>query len=223
MNAISDSVLLTSTNLSVIDPDAKLIRMCDAHASKIVAVNDGDKRDDHPDWKAYEQSCDFIAGNKAITLAGVLAKARAAEAEAVLSVIADGEINWDNRAAAWSVLVTQDLLALGKQSVAIHSDAGSDLDAALLAKTDAYFDALKLRPEPIGLENVAGSPECDSYEAGLEAFFSVESDLFREALVIRARTFAGLRAKAELIRAWECHEWHVNALLKDLLAGSAVA
>lgn len=68
-------------------PDVDLIAVCAGHAAKIQAYNQGDgdfaALDEDPLWTAYEASRDFISNAKPRTLEGVLAKARAAKAEAV--------------------------------------------------------------------------------------------------------------------------------------------
>lgn len=67
-------------------PDADLIAVCAGHAARIKAYNQGDgdlaALDDDPLWAAYEASRNFIGNAKPCALEGVLAKARAAKAEA---------------------------------------------------------------------------------------------------------------------------------------------
>ena len=97
MNALTSTALLASTSISTpSDGDAELIRVCDAHAAKIDAVNNGDEKSDNsPAWQAYSASVDFINVTKATALAGLLAKARAAKAEAV-TYDSSGEEHWQN-------------------------------------------------------------------------------------------------------------------------------
>ncbi|MFC0389491.1 hypothetical protein [Muricoccus vinaceus] len=74
----------TLNRRSAPDPDAELIRICEAHPSIIAAVNDyGSGEDDCPLWQAYERSRDAIHAAVPVTLAGMVAKARAARAEAL--------------------------------------------------------------------------------------------------------------------------------------------
>jgi hypothetical protein len=64
-------------------PDAELIRICGEHRARIAAANDfGTGEDDCPLWLAYERSRDAITAAKPQTMAGLIAKARAAKAEA---------------------------------------------------------------------------------------------------------------------------------------------
>ena len=65
-------------------PDAELIRICEAHLEIIrAAERDSTIEDDCPLWQAYERSRDAIHAAVPLTLAGVMAKARAAKAEAL--------------------------------------------------------------------------------------------------------------------------------------------
>ena len=114
MNALSPSMLLDSTSLSSPgDADAELIRVCGAHRDKIDAVNNGDGLDDDPDCLAYGQSRDFISNTKATTLAGLLAKARAAKAEAVTFYGEGEEEHWQNCPAEnWAADVCNELPGL---------------------------------------------------------------------------------------------------------------
>ena len=96
-------------------------------------------------------------------------------------------------------------------------------DAHLLEACAAFFAARASRPVPAGAEQVFGTPECKRYEASLLSCFDAEAGLFHAALELPACTITGLRAKVRLIKAWDEHEDHVDSLLDDLLAGSAVA
>ena len=68
-----------------VNPDADLVRLCDQHILNLhaynTATNDLDPEDD-PLWTAYERTRDAIDATQSQTLFGVLAKARAAKAEA---------------------------------------------------------------------------------------------------------------------------------------------
>ena len=445
MNAMTQSALLASTNLSAVDLDAELIRMCDAHAAKIDAANAlVEDDDDQPDQVAYDRSYEFICNTKATTVAGVIAKARAAKAEAVRARIS-GEECWEGGPAeTWAQDIANELLELGGSPVlaspdaelirlseqfiiveqtilaepceeepgtpeaaetsrricemangqfdlavrmdaigatteagvaavarclAVHNedgafgtddpnttagrlldqlmrngaalaqpvsassnpdpalialcqrglaldaeqrrlwepcanmvspqgtpeqaaldayDAGYDAewedikgeicgtrattpegryakaqfflkamnggeddvsqsllidinveaerlglkqgsvvdafpDADLLDAVAAFFAARASRPTSTGAEKIAGTPECERYEASLEAYFAAEADLFRTAMAMPARTMLGIRGKARLVQAWEEHGDHVDALLKDIANWSAAA
>ena len=66
-----------------VNPDAELIQICAGHAARIAAVNHGpDEEDDGPLWQAYQRSRDAIHAAVPVTMAGMVAKARAAKAEA---------------------------------------------------------------------------------------------------------------------------------------------
>lgn len=64
-------------------PDADLIRLCDQHLGYMAAVKENpDEEEDGPAWRAYERNRDAISAAKPQTLAGMIAKARAAKLEA---------------------------------------------------------------------------------------------------------------------------------------------
>lgn len=65
------------------NPDAKLISCCADHAKYMAAVKDApDEAEDGPAWRAYEDNRDAISAAMPQTLAGMVAKARAAKLEA---------------------------------------------------------------------------------------------------------------------------------------------
>ena len=67
------------------DPDAALIALCEQHSINREALNNGTKTldDNEPEWLAYRASLDGISAAKPLTMGGLLAKARAAKAEAL--------------------------------------------------------------------------------------------------------------------------------------------
>ncbi|TPG41933.1 hypothetical protein EAH89_28210 [Roseomonas nepalensis] len=95
-------------------PDAELIRICAEHPARLQAVNHGSEEgEDGPIWQAYAQSRDAIHAAVPVTLAGVVAKARAAKAEALN---ADGtESPNDTPAGTWAWELLNDLLRLEGQ------------------------------------------------------------------------------------------------------------
>ena len=110
------------------------------------------------------------------------------------------------------------------ERLGLNQGSGADAfpDADLLDAVAAFFAARASRPTSTGAEKIAGTPECERYEASLEAYFTAEADLFRTAMAMPARTMLGIRGKARLVQAWEEHGDHVDALLKDILDWSAV-
>ena len=96
--------------------DADLIRLCAEHAVNIETYNrDGGllnlDLDQDPLWIAYERTRDAISAAKPRSLEGMLAKARAAKAEAA-SVYAEGrEDPAGTPAEAWAWDLLNDLLA----------------------------------------------------------------------------------------------------------------
>jgi hypothetical protein len=63
-------------------PDADLIRICEGHAAVLEALQSCNCLEDCPYWLAYERSRDAIHAAVPMTLAGMVAKARAAKLEA---------------------------------------------------------------------------------------------------------------------------------------------
>lgn len=99
------------------DPDADLIRLCAEHVVNIRAYNDGPARlvgvldlEDHPLWLAYEHTRDAISAARPQSVAGMLAKIRAAKAEAQTP---KGDENpAGTMAAEWAWDLVNDLLRL---------------------------------------------------------------------------------------------------------------
>ena len=93
-------------------PDAELIAVCAEHVINHATYNlDGGRRelDGDPLWAAYERTRDAITEAVPRTLDGMLAKARAAKAEATQP---DGTENPENcPAARWAWDLVNDLLA----------------------------------------------------------------------------------------------------------------
>ena len=96
-------------------PDAELIRICDAHGALMDLVNsgvDGDD-DDGPTWQAYDQSRDAISSFRPKTTEGMMAKARAAKAEARSPCVEGGpEHPAGTPAEDWAWDLVNDLLRL---------------------------------------------------------------------------------------------------------------
>ena len=95
--------------------DADLIRICAEHVDNMAAYNrDGGKLPmDEPDplWDAYERTRDAISAAKPRTLEGMLAKARAAKAEATPLHADDEENPAGSPAERWAWDLVNDLLA----------------------------------------------------------------------------------------------------------------
>ncbi len=93
------------------NPDADLIALCAQRAVNRRAYNTGAGPDaEGPLWAAYEQTRDAIGNSRPQTMAGVLAKIRAAKGEAVtLKGTEDPE---GTAAALWSWQIANDILTL---------------------------------------------------------------------------------------------------------------
>ena len=92
--------------------DAELIQICEAHPAVLKALDEhGSGEDDCPFWLAYVRSRDAIHTAVPVTLAGIIAKARAAKAEAV-NPETGTEIPHGTPGETWAWDLVQDLLRL---------------------------------------------------------------------------------------------------------------
>ena len=99
------------------NPDAELIRLCERHIANRQAYarsNPDLEPEDNPLWLPYCATKDAIDVARPVTLAGLMAKARAAEFEAQYP---RGEL-WEGSAGRWAVDVVKDLLRLAGGSEA---------------------------------------------------------------------------------------------------------
>lgn len=100
------------------NPDAEMIRLCAEHVANLHALNDpaAELADDDPRWTAYERTRDMIDAAAPQTLAGMVAKARAAKAEALNL---DGtESPEGSPAESWAWDLLNDLLQITGRGVA---------------------------------------------------------------------------------------------------------
>ena len=97
--------------------DAELIELCAQHIVNLHAYNNGPSKPlgaPDPLWDAYVHTRDLIGQTKAVTLEGMVAKARAAMVEATSS-LPGGKMEPNGTPAEyWSWDLVQDLLRLGK-------------------------------------------------------------------------------------------------------------
>ena len=97
------------------NPDAELIRLFEAHGALSRACDASDPEStldmkDDPLFRAYGESCDLIRAARPKTLAGIVAKAKAAVAED--PALADPEYTSHGPAETWSFDVVNDLIRL---------------------------------------------------------------------------------------------------------------
>jgi len=95
------------------DPDAELIRTCAQHIVNLRAYNSRGGRleaKDDPLWHIYKKTMDAITAAEPQTIEGMLAKARAAKAEA--KVLDGGEMPEGCVAGTWAWDLVNDLLRL---------------------------------------------------------------------------------------------------------------
>lgn len=101
-----------ASEAAVGSPDAELIRLCAEHIANFHAYSNDPsdlEADKNPLWHAYERTRDAIADAKPKTIAGMLAKARAAKVEAFQP---DGERRPEGQAAIWAWDLVNDLIRI---------------------------------------------------------------------------------------------------------------
>ncbi len=105
---------MTTAALAHAHPDADLIAVCAEHAVNVAAYHRdgglGDFDDYDPLWEACARTRDVISEAKPHTLDGMLAKARAAMAEATAGFSGDEDPD-GTPAATWAWDLVKDLLA----------------------------------------------------------------------------------------------------------------
>ncbi|MFT8246611.1 hypothetical protein [Roseomonas sp. BN140053] len=183
-------------------PDAELIRICAEHPAKLAALHAApdSEPDDGPTWQAYERSCEAINAAVPQTLAGMIAKAQAAKVEQLgigYTTNPEGTL-----AAPWSWDLLHDLLRLAG-AVAFPPAAVAALapDARLIADCSRYAE---LEAESCRLLNTAGKmrdrdPRCVALRKQANLLDDEIAELHERITYTRARTPAGLRAKARAV------------------------
>lgn len=99
---------------SAADPDAEVLHACHEHRLRLRAVCASPGCTDSPEgaslWQAYSDASRAIGAARPRTMAGILAKARAAMSEAIVDELFDGDhdcFGFNSHAWAWELL--QDL------------------------------------------------------------------------------------------------------------------
>jgi len=92
------------------ETDSSLIGLCGAFPALLAAFND-DPRDDNPFWEPYIAACRAISAMQPNTMAGIVAKARAA-VEDGHGLCPDGDFPSDGMKWAWDVV--QALVRMGE-------------------------------------------------------------------------------------------------------------
>jgi hypothetical protein len=114
-NQAALSLLRDLTGQNGPSPDAELIRLCADHIANRHAYNTSGndlEADDDPLWHAYVRTRDAIHDAEPATIAGVIAKARAAKAESVGAFPGSAENPRGTPAADWAWDLVNDLLRL---------------------------------------------------------------------------------------------------------------
>jgi hypothetical protein len=98
-------------------PDADLIALCAQHkiARDDVNAEPDDMEDDDPVWLAYDHTRDAITASRPLTMAGIVAKAKAARFE---GRHLDGTVGTPSSTADhWAWDITSDLLRLHGEAI----------------------------------------------------------------------------------------------------------
>lgn len=183
--------------------DAELVRLCAEHPARIAAVNAGpDENEDGPSWAAYEASRSAIAMARPATLAGLLAKARAAKAEAASPDGIDRPDHCPAGSFAWDLV--NDLLRLGEGAAPPPSLLQND--ASLFALCADYHAKLAARLA-IGDDDKAWDEACEienqAEYAAMDAVPSTMAGLVEQAKLART-IISGMREPLST-EGWE--EW----------------
>jgi hypothetical protein len=106
------------TQASAEHPDAELIELCRRHkVNRIAFIMDERDCDENPHWEPYLATENAISEAEPVTMAGVIAKAKAAIHEA--TCLRTGDQDWgDCTAAEWAADIVYDLLRLHGEDVA---------------------------------------------------------------------------------------------------------
>ena len=192
-------------------PDAELIRVCAQHIHNVDAYNASDELDvlfdggPTPLWSAYLNTRDFIDATEPLTIAGVLALAKAARHEATANL--DGEEDWEGHPGEmWAPRIINALLRLhGEEAVALAPVRGTSTqpDAELIALAEEFvrLQAARLRVD-------WADDECEhrsGREAALTELRAIDGrlDAIGEAIIeATPRSLEGFRAKARAGVAW---------------------
>ena len=108
---VARTVLPAVTRAEPVNPDADLIAACEQHPALLAAYNADPDEWEGPKCAAMTRTCELIRDAKPQTMAGVVAKARAAKAEA-LGPSGEEQVDFTSEAGAWAWDVLNDLLRL---------------------------------------------------------------------------------------------------------------
>jgi len=223
--AIPTAVIALQSN-----PDAELIAACKQHSLNIRAYNRSPEDDTDPPgplWSAYETTRDLISEAVPQTLAGVIAKAKAAAHEARGL---HGEEAWGgSMGERWSQDIAKDLLRITGNRVAFEphpeEDSGAqpfdqphpDLDLIKAAKTfvaaEAEYAATHWADDDL-------DPRPDDRAAAKARLVAADAAQNETATVLVERvatTLAGYQSKAKAAVAWYGAEPPNDGIGADIL------
>ena len=192
MNAISEAPVLDGSGTSHAGPDAALVALCHEHVHLTALYNDNDDATSSLVEAEYEASVNAIRSAVPTTVAGVVAKAKAAKAEA--NSIGFGENPDDGWAPDWAWDCIGDLIRVVDGNASLQVDP----DAALMTTVTSFLQAHR-----VWIETPQDDITKDDYYDLL--YHNVRSPL-ATLLTQPALTRAGMQAKAEALRVCMLHD-----------------
>jgi hypothetical protein len=192
------------------NPDAELIRLCAEHVANLEATNAPGSG--AAEWAAYERTRDAISEAKAHTLAGMVAKARAARREA--RSLDGTESPGGTMAETWSFHIVYDLLRMAGDDVPEPEEIDTtpaplpppaEFPDTALMRASADFCAAEAESRATGWaeDNLDNRP--GDKAAALARFRVAEATQSAAGRILTqqpAVTLLGLRAKARAAVAW---------------------
>ena len=205
MNAISQTSLLGDVAASNAGPDAALVALVQNHRRLTALYNAHDPVVAACVEADYEASVTAIRAAVPTTMAGVIAKARAAKIEAFAA--GDGEHPDDGWAPDWAWDCIGDLIRVVDGDASLQVDP----DAALTATVTSFLQAHRVWVE---------TPQDDiTKEDYYDSLYHNVRSLLATLLTQPALTRAGMQAKAEALRV--CMLQDVPKMTTDTFAACA--
>jgi hypothetical protein len=196
------------------NPDAELIAACEQHPINTRAFNRYPEEGAETErlWAAYEATRDLISDAVPLTMAGVLAKARAAAGEARGLY---GQEQWGgSMGEGWAYDIVKDLLRLSGNPVSFAPDPEEDGEVEVLDQPHPDNDLLLaaeafVKADTEEAATLWADDDCDRRQEGrgaardrLEAARATQERTGRVLVEAQATTLAGYGAKAMAARVW---------------------
>jgi hypothetical protein len=195
-------------------PDAALIAACEQHLLNTRAFNSHNEQGPEHErlWAAYEATRDLISDAVPLTMAGVLAKARAAAGEARGL---EGQEQWGgSMGEGWAYDIVKDLLRLSGNPMSFEPDPEEDGEVEVLDQPHPDMDLIKAAQTFVAAEadyaanhwaedDLDPRPDDRAAAKARLAAANAAQDETTTVLVERvATTLAGYQSKAKAAVAW---------------------